>query len=98
MAEIIWTEPALQEIDEIADYISLDNPIAAKNLVRNIVNKVESLSEHPRMGKSVNEIQPSPYRELVIPPCRIFYRIDVERVFVVFVMREERNLRIRHLP
>ena len=98
MAEIIWTEPALQELDEIADYISLDNPIAAKNLVRNIVNKVESLSEHPRMGKSVKEIQLSPYRELVIPPCRIFYRIDKERVFVVFVMREERNLRIRHLP
>jgi toxin ParE1/3/4 len=26
MAQIIWTEPAVQELDEIADYISLDNP------------------------------------------------------------------------
>jgi len=34
MARIIWTEPALQELDEIADYISLDNPAAAKHLVR----------------------------------------------------------------
>jgi toxin ParE1/3/4 len=32
MARIIWTEPALQELDEIADYISLDNPTAAKKL------------------------------------------------------------------
>jgi hypothetical protein len=32
MAQIIWTEPALQELDQIADYISLDNPKAAKKL------------------------------------------------------------------
>ncbi len=29
MARIIWTEPALQELDEIADYISLENPTTA---------------------------------------------------------------------
>lgn len=29
MAEIIWTDPALQELDAIAKYIALDNPQAA---------------------------------------------------------------------
>ena len=33
MAEVIWTEPAIQELDAIAEYIALDNPVAASHLV-----------------------------------------------------------------
>ena len=33
MAELIWTELALQDLDAIADYITLDNPLAARGLV-----------------------------------------------------------------
>jgi hypothetical protein len=29
----------------------------------------------------------------VVPPCRIFYREDEHRVLVLYVMREERQLR-----
>ena len=32
MAELIWTEPALSDLDTIADYIALDNPDAARDL------------------------------------------------------------------
>ncbi|MDZ7757275.1 type II toxin-antitoxin system RelE/ParE family toxin [Rhodohalobacter sp.] len=57
MARIIWTEPALQELDEIADYISLDNPAAAKNLVREAFNRVGYLAGHPKSGKLVDEFE-----------------------------------------
>ena len=53
MAQIVWTEPALQDLDQIADYISLDNPDAAKKLVRQCFQRVEYLSQHPKMGKAV---------------------------------------------
>jgi len=33
MAQIIWTEPALSDLDEIAEYIALDKPNAANRLV-----------------------------------------------------------------
>jgi len=33
MAEVIWTEPALGDLDAIADYIALENPDAARRLV-----------------------------------------------------------------
>ena len=36
MAQIIWTEPALNDLDTIADYIALDDPQAARNLVRKV--------------------------------------------------------------
>ena len=43
MAEVIWTEPALQELDAIAEYIVLDNPAAASHLVQDVFDKTERL-------------------------------------------------------
>ena len=94
MARIIWTEPALQELDEIADYISLDNPEAAKRLVRKAFNRVEQLTHHPNSGKSVEELEGSIYRELVVPPCRIFYREENDIIYIVHIIREEQYLHI----
>lgn len=93
MAEIIWTEPALQELEAIAEYIALDNPAAASHLVREIFAKTERLEDFPQSGRIPPELPESVYRELVIPPCRIFYRDEEQRVLILYVMREERQLR-----
>lgn len=92
MAQIIWTEPALQELDKIADYISLDNPKAAKGLVQKCFQSVEDLRQNPRLGKPVHELDQSVYRELVEPPCRLFYRIEGETIYIIHIMRSEQLL------
>ncbi|MDI6400946.1 type II toxin-antitoxin system RelE/ParE family toxin [Balneolaceae bacterium ANBcel3] len=74
MAQIIWTEPALYELDEIADYISLDNPKAAKNLVRSVFKRVAQLHEHLKSRKHVENLEESIYHRLLVSPCQIFYR------------------------
>ena len=43
MAALIWTEPALQDLDAIADYIALHNPVAAGELVQRVFQHVEQL-------------------------------------------------------
>ncbi|ARM85876.1 type II toxin-antitoxin system RelE/ParE family toxin [Marinobacter salarius] len=93
MAEVIWTEPALQELSAIAEYIALDNPAAASRLVEEVFDKTDRLEGFPQSGRIPPELPNSVYREVVVPPCRIFYREDKTRVFVLFVMREERLLR-----
>ncbi len=93
MAEVIWTEPALQELDAIAEYIALDNPAAASHLVQKIFDNTERLENFPQSGRTPPELPNSVYRELVVQPCRIFYREDGKRVLVLYVMREERQLR-----
>jgi len=92
MARIIWTEPALQELDEIADYISLYNPAAAKKLVRQAFKRVVHLVDHPNSGKLLEEFEVSVYREIVLPPCRIFYRQKDDVVYIIYVIREEQML------
>ena len=93
MAEVIWTEPALQELDSIAEYIALDNPTAASRLVEEVFDKTDRLEGFPQSGRIPPELPNSVYREVVVPPCRIFYREDDQRVLILYVMREERQLR-----
>jgi toxin ParE1/3/4 len=93
MAEIIWTEPALSELDEIADYIALDNPQAASELVQRVFQHVSQLADHPDSGSRPLELKGSRYRQIVEPPCRIFYRVDGDSVVILYIMRGERTLR-----
>jgi toxin ParE1/3/4 len=97
MAEIIWTEPALNDLDAIADYISLDNPAAARELVQKIFAHVAQLADYPESGSIPPELRNRRYRQIVERPCRIFYRFDGARVYIVYVMRGERLLRPRFL-
>ena len=93
MAALIWTEPALADLDAIADYIALDKPDVAREWVQRVFLHVEQLAEHPGSGSKPKELRKSRYRQIVEPPCRIFYRHDGERVFILHVMRGEMRLR-----
>jgi len=97
MARIVWTEPALSDLDAIADYIALDDPAAAKLLVRRVFRHVEQLARHPRSGSKPPEIRGWRYRQIIEAPCRILYRHDDAHVYILYVMRSERRLRPRIL-
>jgi toxin ParE1/3/4 len=97
MAEVIWTEPALNDLDAIADYVALDNPVAARELVQRIFRHVDQLIAHPDSGSKPAELRGWRYRQIIEPPCRIFYRRDGKTVYVLYVMRGERRLRPRAL-
>lgn len=93
MAEVIWTESALQELDFIVEYIALDNMVAASALVKEVFEKVERLESFPQSGRIPPELPSSIYREVIVPPCRVFYRKEGNHVFILYIMREERQLR-----
>lgn len=97
MAEIIWTDPALSDLDAIADYIALDNPQAARQLVQRIFQHVEQLTDHPKSGSKPQELKGWRYRQIVESPCRVFYRQDGDRIYILYVMRAERLLDSSHL-
>ena len=93
MAEIVWAEPALSDLDAIADYITLDNPVAAAQLVTRVLGHVDQLSEHPRSGSILPELPGWRYRQVIGPPCRVIYRQEQNRVLILHVVRSERLLR-----
>jgi len=93
MAHLIWTEPSLTDLEEIAEYIALDNPGAARRLIVKIFDTVERLKQHPHSGRRPPELKKTIYREVIIGPCRVFYRVAGDNVYILHVMRSERNLR-----
>lgn len=64
MARLVirWAEPALEDLDRIADYIALDKPPAAQNLVRRVLESVERLMDFPESGSEPKELKDTPYR------------------------------------
>ncbi len=100
MAEIVWAEPAIADLEAVADYIALEDPSAASALVQRIFVHVRQLQAHPERGSRPRELGArTRYRQIIEPPCRLFYRFDGTHVYVVHVMRTERLLRrsvLRH--
>lgn len=97
MARLAWTYRATRDLNEIAEFVAYDNPEAALRLVGRIYAHVEQLEQHPKSGSVVPEHPHSEYRQIVEPPCRVFYKINGETVYVVHVMRSERILKVSRL-
>ena len=93
MAEVIWTSPALDDLNQIAEYIALSNLSAAKKLTQKIFDKISRLEDHPESGKRPLELTNLNYLEVNVNPCRIFYKVDSGKVYILHVMRQERDLR-----
>ncbi len=93
MARLIWTEPALSDLEEIAEYIVLDSPVAARKLVQKVFQKLERLEQYPQSGRKLPELKKTSYREVIVDPCRIFYRVDNKDIYILHVMRGESQLR-----
>jgi len=94
---IVWTEPALEELDEIAAYIALDKPMAASKRVARCLKRVERLVEHPSSGRRVPELRGNRYLEVIVSPCRIVYRLEGRHVLIVHVVRGEHMLDMSRL-
>jgi len=93
MDRLIWTEPALNDLEAIAEHIALDKPDAARRYVQRVFEAVERLTHFPKSGSIPPEIPHLPYRQVVVPPCRVFCRTEGQDILIVFVMRSERRLR-----
>lgn len=97
MARVIWAEPALQDLDAIADYTALDDPDAARRLVGKVFQKVDQLIGFPETGTRPRELQGTPYRKLTVGPILIYYRIEGENAFIVHVVRGERQFNLKRI-
>ncbi|MBI4967780.1 MAG: type II toxin-antitoxin system RelE/ParE family toxin [Rhodospirillales bacterium] len=80
-----WTHRALRDLGSIHDYITLENPIAARNVALTILQATEQLTFFPARGRlGLKEGT----RELVIPgwPWIVVYKVDESLVRVLAVL------------
>jgi len=79
--EIVWSPLARARLQEIRAYVARDKPETAERLATRIVALVETLRNHPHLGRA--GAQPG-IRELVIggSPYIVLYRVRGRRVTI----------------
>ena len=87
-----WTDPALDALEGIRDYIAKDSPYYARRFIERIFDAAEKLQDHPNMGRPVPEADRDDVRELIYQGYRIIYRTKSARVQVLTVIHGSRNL------
>ena len=88
MAQIRWTLEAASWLEDIHDYIAGDNADAATRVVAGIYDKVQSLSDFPRLGHVYRREPEGEIRILMYGHYRIAYLVkqdhDVVEIIGVF--------------
>jgi len=92
---VLWAEAAEKDLTKIIDYIAIENPADASKILQKIKQQASSLYKFPERGRIVPELHEQGihfYRELVIPPWRMIYRISDTNVYVLCVFDSRRNV------
>jgi len=93
--EIIWARVAENDLNEIIDHIAMDSPANALKIFKNIKNKASSLFTMPERFQIVPELKDQgvmQYRELILSPWRIMFRVTKMKVYVLSVLDSRRNI------
>jgi toxin ParE1/3/4 len=93
--DIIWAGVAKNDLKEIIEYIAIDSAAEALKVLEKVKQKVSSLFTPPKRGCIVTELQDQGillYRELIVPPWRIIYRISETKVYVLSVLDSRQNV------
>ena len=93
--DVWWSETAEKDLLSIIEYIARENPLQASKIFREIKKRAKSLSAFPDRGRIIPELQDQGitlYRELVIGPWRIMYRVSDNRVYVLSMLDFRQNV------
>ena len=74
--EIVWTDPAIEDLRKIAAYIAEDNPHAAIKLGDDIFIRVRQLSQFPLTGQYFAKSKAKDVLEIPCRGYRIFYQVN----------------------
>ena len=82
---IRFTPTARAEFLAAIEYIRKDKPGAAVQFRRKAERALRRLNRFPDSGRKLPEFPDLPFREVVVPPYRFFYRVEQKTVWIVAV-------------
>jgi plasmid stabilization system protein ParE len=80
-----FTPSARDQFLRVIAYICRDSPAAAEVFRRRLQKRLSRLRKFPRSGRTLPEFPDLPFREVVVPPYRFFYRMEGKTVWIVAV-------------
>ena len=93
--DVIWTHTAENDLLGIVEYIAQDSIENALSILENIKKQVSDLYFSPKRCRIVPELANqgiNQYREMIIPPWRVIYKISESTVYVLSVLDSRQNI------
>ena len=87
-----WTNNAIEHLVNIYEYIALNSPTYAKQMVNRIARRSAQIGDQLFSGRQVPEYQANDIRELIENPYRIIYRLKQDQIDGVAVIHGARLL------
>ena len=87
--QIKWEEDAISDLINLRNHIQQENPTAAEKIAHKILNSIDTLIEHPLLGKA-GRIHKT--RELVITASKysIIYKAEAENITILRVFHQSK--------
>ena len=92
MRKLIWTEPALADLEAIYDFIAKDSEYYASSFLEELIQQPEKLIDFPGIGRIVPEADQDDIRELIFQNYRIIYQLDEVKIMILTVIHGKREL------
>ena len=92
--EVIWTKEALERLADIEEFIAKDSQKRAEKFINYLIERGESISRNPQIGRTVPEISNSEIREIIVKKYRIVYENMKNRIEILTVFEGHRQLKI----
>jgi plasmid stabilization system protein ParE len=90
-----WAEVAVRDLEELVSYIAVDSETDAVRVLKRIETRAAALESSPARGRAVPELVHfgmRTWRELLVRPYRIVYRVEGDTVTVLAVFDGRRDL------
>ncbi|EKD27825.1 MAG: addiction module antitoxin [uncultured bacterium] len=88
----VWSSEALQDVDDIAEYITKDSKFYASSVVEKIISSTRILKKFPKIGRIVPEFEDENIREIFVYDYRLVYHILSNKILIVTVIHGKRKL------
>jgi len=93
MAGLNWTDQAIADLTNIAEFIRKDSAKYAKITVQRIRTSARQISQFPLSGRIVPETEIKILREIIIGNYRLIYKIvSNERIDIITVFHSSKQL------
>jgi len=93
--KILISNSAFSDLESIKEYyLEQGVPHPGQEYISAIIEHIQTLVDHPRIGRTVPEFDDETIREIIHPPYRIVYLLEEHVIQIIRVWRSERLLKL----
>ena len=90
--ELVWSDAAVSDLQNTAEYISRDSRAYAASFVRRVLAAAVSIHHMPESGGIVLEYNDVNLREVLVGSHRVVYSLDESAIRIVAIIHGARQI------